>query len=405
MTHFIKKGKTFRLTSKETLDLRETLPVATYSVGFDTCSGQYYLETIEPFEIKHKLYGDTTRHTQRILGTFLDRKAASTGVLLTGEKGSGKSLLAKNIAIQAAKQGIPTLVVNQEFFGDTFNTFMQMIEQPTVVLFDEYEKVYNAAHQEKLLTLLDGVYPSQKLFILTCNDKWRVNENMRNRPGRIFYMLEFEGLGPDFIREYCQDNLLAKEHIEKVVAISTIFYSFNFDMLQGMVEEMNRYGETPAQVLKFLNARPSFGSSQTTYTVKLRNSKDGKVFAGSKCGIRDWSGNPLKSEIVVYFYVKDEKRGRKQISERFTALDLVGLNSATGAYVFKNQKGFDLVLTPRKTEFEVDFDKVPTVHAGSRAMTSDMSALEDNKIGGDSEDNAWDGTCMDITETESCGDY
>ncbi|HRZ82907.1 MAG TPA: hypothetical protein P5069_10620, partial [Candidatus Hydrogenedentes bacterium] len=45
---------------------------------------------------------------------------------------------------------------------EAFNTFMQAIEQPLVVLFDEFEKVYDDQEQQALLTLLDGVYPSNK---------------------------------------------------------------------------------------------------------------------------------------------------------------------------------------------------------------------------------------------------
>jgi hypothetical protein len=69
-----------------------------------------------------------------------------------------------------------------------------------------------------MLTLLDGVFPSKKLFILTCNDKWRIDKHMRNRPGCIFYMLDFKGLDADFIREYCEDRLDAKEYIERIDA-------------------------------------------------------------------------------------------------------------------------------------------------------------------------------------------
>jgi hypothetical protein len=43
------------------------------------------------------------------------------------------------------------------------------------------------------------------------NDKFKVNQHMRNRPGRIFYMIEYKGLDKQFIREYCQDRLDAKE--------------------------------------------------------------------------------------------------------------------------------------------------------------------------------------------------
>jgi SpoVK/Ycf46/Vps4 family AAA+-type ATPase len=145
-------------------------------VGFDSCSGQYFLETIEPFELKGKLYGDTNQNAERIQRPFHDREESSTGVLLTGEKGSGKTMLAKRISILGAAQDIPTIVVNQAWCGETFNGFMQMVQQPAIVIFDEFEKVYaENGKQEALLTLLDGVYSSKKLFLLTCNNKWMLN--------------------------------------------------------------------------------------------------------------------------------------------------------------------------------------------------------------------------------------
>jgi ATPase family associated with various cellular activities (AAA) len=397
MTHYIKRGKTFRLTNKECLDLRGRLPVGTYSVSCDPEG--YFLQCMDSFEIKHKLYGDTTRHADRILKTFVERKNTATGVLLTGCKGSGKTLLAKMISMKAAEQDMATIVVNQEFCGEEFNTFMQKINQPVVVLFDEYEKVYKSESQEKLLTLLDGVHTSQKLFLLTCNDKWRVNENMRNRPGRIYYMLDFDGLGPDFIRAYCQDNLVNKEHIEKVVSISGVFRSFNFDLLKGMVEEMNRHNETPAEVLKFLNARPSFDLKHESYKVKIR-SADGQVYVGRKDRVGDWGGNPLHDEVLAHYREKVAEKGqhRKTCCERFNAGDLVGMNNDDGSYIFKNKKGVGAVLTPRKAEFSVNFDKIPTTK--SKRFKASPAGSDEEEM--EELDQAW---AMDVTEDESVGDY
>jgi hypothetical protein len=340
MTYFLKSGTRFNVSTKAALDLHEQLPAGNYTVKFDKMANCFYLEQIEDFDIKGKVYGDTRRNAERILATFNDR-TASTGVMLNGEKGSGKTLLAKMLAVNAAQEGVPTIVINAPWCGEEFNGFMQMIEQPTVILFDEFEKVYDNDDQEKMLTLLDGVYPSKKLFVLTCNDKWRVNHHMRNRPGRIFYMMDFKGLEQDFIIEYCEDNLKAKEHIPVICRIATLFDQFNFDMLKALVEEMNRYNETPQEAMKMLNARPEF-SSEARYKITLQ--PKGLDIPDDKLESNEWQGNPLINRISLDYKVieKDDVTGDEDWnweSCRFTNEDLKQIDSTSGKFIFINDMG------------------------------------------------------------------
>jgi hypothetical protein len=346
MTFYLKSGTSYRITSKAAMDLHERLPVGTYVIQKDPFEN-LFLSQIENFEISSKLYGDTVRHTERILRTFEDRPN-STGVMLNGEKGSGKTLLAKNIAFEAAKRGVPTIVINQPWVGDKFNTLIQEIEQPVVVLFDEYEKVYDSDDQQKMLTLLDGVFPTKKLFVLTCNDKWRVDQHMRNRPGRIYYMLDFKGLAPEFIREYCEDNLKNQEHIERLVQISSMFESFNFDMLKATVEEMNRYGETPQEALTMLNAKPEFDSS-CKYDVRLFvDGVEVKNEGNTRLDV-EWTGNPLSKIVDLDFANElDEDGDHEWDNAVFYPTDLKKIENDGTVYVFTNQKGHRVILTKKK---------------------------------------------------------
>ena len=346
MSYFLKSGNTFRVTNKEQMDLHDHLPAGNYTVKQDAMTKQFYLEKIDSFEIKGKLYGNTTRHADRILNTFKDR-TTSTGVMLTGEKGSGKTLLSKKIVIDAALEGIPTIVINEAWCGEGFNSFLQMIEQPSVILFDEFEKVYDREDQEKMLTLLDGVYPSKKLFILTCNDKWRVDSHMRNRPGRIFYMLDFRGLDQAFIREYCEDNLTDKHHIDSVCRIGSMFSEFNFDMLKAMVEDMNRYGETPQEVMQLLNAKPEF-SDEGRFSVTLH--VKGNEVESKQLARNEWHGNPLSERINIDYRVPSEIEDEDDSWEDsdFVNTDLKQVDPQTNKFIFVNDAGDRLVLTKVK---------------------------------------------------------
>lgn len=270
----MQNGSTLRVRRRQDLTVHEGLPVGTYTVHLDERAGEFFLETIEDFELPKKIYGSSTNNADRILTTFQSRPL-TTGVLLSGIKGAGKTLLAKQTSVLGREMGIPTIVINKPWHGDMFNAFIQSINTPAIVMFDEFEKVYNYQEQRALLTLLDGVFPTKKLFLLTTNSTHGVSEFLRNRPGRIFYNFEFSTLGEAFIREYCEDNLKDKKQIEDVIRYTNIFSFFNFDMLAAAIEEMNRYGETLAQVLDVLNIVPE---TQANETYELTLVVDGTEF-------------------------------------------------------------------------------------------------------------------------------
>jgi len=342
MSYFIRNGNSYRVAADEALDIQKVLPVGNYTVKFDQMSNTFFLEMVDSFTPVKKMYGDTVRHTQRILNTFNER-SSSTGVMLAGEKGSGKSLLAKNLSIEAAKDGIPTIVINAAYTGDGFNAFIQNIEQPCVILFDEFEKVYDGEDQEKALTLLDGVYPTKKLFVLTCNNKYRIDENMRNRPGRIFYMLDYKGLDSNFIIEYCNDNLNNKVHIDKIVELAALFEQFNFDMLKALVEEMNRYNESPQESLKMLNAKPEYNNG---------GNFDCKLFVDGKqiTNVRElWNGNPLTGTVYFEYDAKPEDPEADSWTEvEFTPNHIVKVDAHAGSFVYQNEKGDTCTLIRKK---------------------------------------------------------
>lgn len=344
MSLYIQNGTSFRVTSREAMNLVDELPAGNYVIKQDPFKN-FYLETVDQFSITHKLYGKTQRHTQRILATFKDRPAA-TGVMLSGEKGSGKTLLAKNISVAAAQRGVPTIIVNAPWCGDEFNALIQSITQPAIILFDEFEKVYDKEEQEQILTLLDGVFPSKKLFVLTCNDKWRVDQHMRNRPGRIFYMLDFRGLDSEFIAEYCRDNLQQVKYTDQICKIASLFDQFNFDMLKALVEEMNRFNESPQECLEMLNAKPEF-SGKENYRVELF--VQGRALDEKQLDSKLWEGNPLAGNIQIWFYDGDpDGDDAPYRCEHFTSQDLRQVDGKSGRFTLVNSNDAKLVLNKVK---------------------------------------------------------
>lgn len=267
---FLRAGDGYRLTNDGQVAIEKHLPLGHYTI-MPTLEG-YIILPVPEIKTEAKLYGNVTQRAERIINTFKDRKQ-NTGVLLEGEKGSGKTLLGRTLAAKLAHEhGISTFIINQALAGEGFNNLISAIEQPMMIMWDEFEKVYDVETQQKLLTLLDGTYTHKKLFVVTVNDGYKVVDFMKNRPGRMYYRFRYEGLGPEFIREYAEDNLKNKKNIEGIVNAAMTFEKFNFDTLKAMVEEMNRYNETAGDVLNYLNANPT--SQQSVYSVVEITPKD-----------------------------------------------------------------------------------------------------------------------------------
>lgn len=84
-----------------------------------------------------KIYGNSKDRVDKVLKSFkiADR---NFGIILSGQKGIGKSLFAKMLAEAALKDGYPVLTVGAYVLG--INEFLSSIDQEVVVIFDEFEK-------------------------------------------------------------------------------------------------------------------------------------------------------------------------------------------------------------------------------------------------------------------------
>lgn len=377
MSYFLRQGSDYKVISEKDIEVTDALPVGNYVVKQVMPQLEdLFLQSVPPFAASGKLYGNTRSRATRILSTANDRPN-STGVLLAGEKGSGKTLLAREICVLAAAMGWPTITVNTARAGDHFNQLIQSVNQPAVVLFDEFDKVYrDPKKQEEILTLMDGIFQTRKLFVLTCNNVHAINEHMLNRPGRLYYYLHFYGLEEEFIREFCQDTLNDVSKIDSICTLASLFVDFNFDMLKAVVEEMNRYGEDPHEVVKMLNAKPAAGN-EGDFVVELHvTGKQVKPYH------KKWRGNPLSSSdsIDIYYTVVTDSSGDEVLSladpeddyddgspsvvsndgespARFKINHLTKIDAAAGTYEFVDQHR-KLVLTRERRPSEFDMKGV-----------------------------------------------
>ena len=141
MAKFVSNNGRISIIS-DNVNINDTLPLGTYYISFDPMSG-FYLSQTENIQLKTKIYGEKTGiRTSRIINTFKDR-IDNTGVLLSGIKGSGKSLQIKHISeVLRNEHGISSLIVNTNMPIDTLTLFLNEITEPIAVILDEFEKTF-----------------------------------------------------------------------------------------------------------------------------------------------------------------------------------------------------------------------------------------------------------------------
>lgn len=245
-------------------------------------TGQYLVRSMDKFDIPDKIYGDTPKRSDKIKRTF-DSRDGTTGVLLTGLKGSGKTLLMKHLANKCIEDGIPVITINEPNSGADFMTFINNLG-PCVLIFDEFAKNYRRnggdQGQEALLTLFDGVASSKKLILLSENNYWDVSDLYKNRPSRIYYSYKYEKLEKSLVEEYCEANVVNKDFVPNIISMSNKTLEFSFDVLQSVIEECNRYPEDSFDsIVKDLNI--SVSESKTKFAITSAVAESGK-YSGMK---------------------------------------------------------------------------------------------------------------------------
>lgn len=328
-----------------------------YEIGYDNDHGFCFIPS-KPFEIKHKVYGSCLKNAERILKTFLQREGRHTSALFEGLKGSGKTLLTKQITntFVTEHNGI-VLVVNEPYAGTEFNQFLQTIKGPKIVVMDEFEKVYNDDnHLNQMLTLLDGTVQSHTMFLLSSNDdssSLTRYSNLVNRPGRIYFRLCFGSISVDMIKEYCEDNLKDLTRLESIVAYTLSFSNFNMDMLSVLVRELNAYPEESLESLsEILNIKPDL--TLENYQMSLKCFANGEDVSDT-IDIRNWEiieHFNLGNTINFSFQREDDK---EEIDWEFKTTDLIEARTKERLYVWQDTEE-DLTL---RLELQLTRPQIP----------------------------------------------
>lgn len=183
---FIKIGEQI-ITKPKGADY-DLIPGKIYDLSWNRWEDSPIFKENGELNLPKKIYSTKTDDVfkKRIITYFNKANTNTTGVMLAGTKGTGKTVMAK---ILAKESGLPIIVVNPDYPEGKLIKFFKSFTTPVCVLFDEVEKNFKT---EYMLDFLDGVEKTaQKLVIMTCNDLSQVSQYMQDRCSRVRYLRRY----------------------------------------------------------------------------------------------------------------------------------------------------------------------------------------------------------------------
>lgn len=244
MNAIIQSGNTFSFAEIDSAN--DKLPLGVYTVAFSDLRG-FFLQKSNPLTLPEKVYGDMSI-VQRAIDVY-HKKEGNFGILLSGLKGAGKTLTMRKLAIELNQ---PVIILNNAFVKYQVE-LIKFLSDPRLgdvtILIDEFEKIFENDDATPL-SLLDGLFNCHNFYILTCN-KTYVNENLINRPGRVYYHKHYEGLDDLVIDEVIDDMLIDKSHKEELLMELSSLSNLSFDMLISIINDINQFGDSPKKTISY----------------------------------------------------------------------------------------------------------------------------------------------------------
>lgn len=238
-----------------------SLPLGTYRVHFDAKEGFSLLRIDDLAPGGERIYGKR-EHKVRKIFTSYERTDRSLGVMLSGDKGQGKSLFLRMVAQEAIERGIPVVLVTED--ADGIADFLDSLEE-CLIIFDEFEKTFpNGRHlhhndvnrQNQFLSLFDGMSQVKRIYCVTVNDVQDVSQYIVNRPGRFHYHMRFDYPGPDEVRQYLSDQApdAPASEVESAALFSRRVH-LNYDHLRAIAFELNSPTALFSEIVQDLNIK------------------------------------------------------------------------------------------------------------------------------------------------------
>lgn len=255
MAEFIKVGNEITVKPKLEGLAYELIKGKVYDLKYNRMEGKSYLVENGDLNMPKKLYklDEDNNFINRVLTYFNSESSnQTTGVLLAGTKGTGKTMLSKRIALES---NLPIIVVATDYPADKLSAFFKNFTTPVVIMFDEIEKNDYWWETKDLLGFLDGVESTaKKLVLMTCNRAEKIDENFFDRCSRVRYFKQYEANSNYVFVRYMAEDKGVKNIDEVVNFINKYMKVKSFDNISAFLDEVVLFEDIPlTQIAKDMN--------------------------------------------------------------------------------------------------------------------------------------------------------
>lgn len=215
------------VTSINNTGVIDHVPAHVYNLRVNMAGELLLVKDRKRFEVPMTKFGKHRKYHTTIT-TRYDRHGSALGVLLYGEKGTGKSLLSEDLANWMLGQDLPVLLIDIEIPAALLNAALSVIG-PCMVYFDEFGKVYDESARSQFLTTFSDTSLKGVLFVVTGNSSDEFSNYMFNRPGRFEFAIHYTSLSAEVAKEVATHHHLNDEMSDLLIR-HTVLNSSSMDI-------------------------------------------------------------------------------------------------------------------------------------------------------------------------------
>lgn len=212
-----------------------------YNILVDSYTDAITIKESTALQLPSKVYSSDKddKFINKVLNAFDKSEKGFTGVMLSGLKGSGKTITAKRIAVES---GLPIILVTNWLSPRILSKVVGGLGDLSVCfLFDEFDKIAEDYNTSYLLQTLDGVATNGKhLIVFTCNDVEEISDHLVDRCSRVRYWKDFDTLPTSTVLNVLEDRLNEPKEAQALCDfIMEHFNTISFDNVITFVDEVN----------------------------------------------------------------------------------------------------------------------------------------------------------------------